>query len=377
MKILILGGTGAMGHHLVQLLADRGEEVTVTSRSARSSQERLRYIQGDAKEMGFLSAILNEEHWDVIVDFMVYSTRAFKERIRALLEATSHYVFLSSSRVYAQSGSPLTETSPRLLDVSPDATFLASDEYSLSKARQEDILRHSGKDHWTVIRPYITYSEERLQLGVLEKEEWLYRALRGRTIVFSKDIHSKSTTMTYGGDVAAAIAHVVGQTAALGEVFHITAAHSVAWADVLALYLEVLEKHLGQRPKVLLQNLKQFMRCKHSKYQIIYDRLFDRRFDSSKIYQLAGMPDFTPADAGLKRCLEQFLDQPRFREIDWITEALMDRQTRERAPFREIKGLEGKLCYCLFRYFGAPPSFRRLAVRVRSLVLRTKHCRKK
>ena len=40
------------------------------------------------------------------------------------------------------------------------------------------------------------------QLGVLEKELWLYRALNGRTIVFSKDIAEKSTTLTYGYDVA-------------------------------------------------------------------------------------------------------------------------------------------------------------------------------
>ena len=56
-----------------------------------------------------------------------------------------------------------------------DEEYLKTDEYALSKARQEDILHRSGKNNWTVIRPYITYSEIRLQLGVLEKELWLYR----------------------------------------------------------------------------------------------------------------------------------------------------------------------------------------------------------
>jgi hypothetical protein len=111
---------------------------------------------------------------------MIYTTQSFKERVNFLLDATSQYVFFSSSRVYADSEIPITEDSSRLLDVSQDKKFLSTDEYSLAKARQENILRKSKRKNWTIIRPYITYSENRLQLGILEKEEWLYRALQGR-----------------------------------------------------------------------------------------------------------------------------------------------------------------------------------------------------
>ena len=38
MKILALGGTGAMGVDLVKILARRGENMTVTSRSERASE---------------------------------------------------------------------------------------------------------------------------------------------------------------------------------------------------------------------------------------------------------------------------------------------------------------------------------------------------
>lgn len=40
MKILVLGGTGAIGVDLVQILADRGSEVHVTSRQERKSKHR-------------------------------------------------------------------------------------------------------------------------------------------------------------------------------------------------------------------------------------------------------------------------------------------------------------------------------------------------
>ena len=64
----------------------------------------------------------------------------------------------------------------------------------LAKARQEDLLFNSGNNNWTIVRPYITYSENRFQLGIYEKEGWLNRALSGNDIIFSRDIGDCITT---------------------------------------------------------------------------------------------------------------------------------------------------------------------------------------
>lgn len=350
MKVLVLGGTGAMGVHLVQLLSNNGHETIVTSRKYQHSEGKVHYVKGNAHEINFLQKVLREYRWDAIVDFMVYTTSNFKERVKLLLNATSQYVFLSSARVYADSDSPITESSSRLLDVSQDKEFLSTDEYSLSKARQEDILINSGNTNWTIIRPYITYSQNRLQLGVLEKEEWLYRALQGRTIVFSSDINSRTTTLTYGLDVSKGIMAVIGSSNSLGETFHITTGKSNSWKDILDIYLEVLEKHLGHKSKVLLQDLKKFLECKDAKYQILYDRLFNRRFDNSKITRFIDKDSLTKIELGLKSCLEKFLKNPKFNAINWKTEALKDRQTKEHTPLKEIQGLKQKIKYLIFRY---------------------------
>ena len=119
MKGLVLGGTGAMGSHLVEILSNAGIITVVTTRKYRPSRNNIKYLQGNAHEMDFLYTIL-EERWDAIIDFMVYSTEEFKARIELLLSATAHYIFLSSSRVYADSKLPITEESSRLLDVSKD-----------------------------------------------------------------------------------------------------------------------------------------------------------------------------------------------------------------------------------------------------------------
>lgn len=348
MKVLVLGGTGAMGAHLVGQLVASGAEVAVTSRSRRGSVPGLCYIQGNAHDETFIREILRES-WDAIVDFMVYSTEEFAERIDLLLSSAGQYVFLSSARVYADCAGAITEDSPRLLDVSKDTEFLASDEYALSKARQENLLFDAGCDNWTVIRPYITYGEERLQLGFLEKEGWLYRALHGRSIVFSKDVCFKATTLTYGMDVARAILAVIGRAQASGNVFHITSPKSISWGRVLSIYVDIFEERSGVRPKVLLQDLNGVCAWHRPKYQILYDRMYDRIFDNSKINRYINTDDFVDPELGLKRGLESFLDAPRFLSIDWRAEALKDRFSTERSLLSEVGGLKQKLKYFVFR----------------------------
>lgn len=104
MRILILGGTGAMGKPLVEILSRSlpNSQIIVTSRSARESRSNITYIMGDAHNNIFLKDILKDK-WDVIVDFMVYNTQCFADRVDLLLCSTSQYIFLSSSRVYANS----------------------------------------------------------------------------------------------------------------------------------------------------------------------------------------------------------------------------------------------------------------------------------
>lgn len=349
MKVLILGGTGAMGVHLVQLLSNSGVEVVVTSRKSQELDGNVKFIQGNAHDIGFLQLVLCD-HWDAIVDFMSYSTENFNKRVNMLLNATKQYVFLSSSRVYADSESPLVEASPRLKDCSEDEEFLSTDEYSLRKARQEDILRNSGRKNWTIIRPYITYSENRLQLGVLEKEEWLYRALHGRSIVFSSDIVLRNTTMTYGLDVSKGIQSVIGSFNSFGDTFHITTDDSNSWDHILGIYLDVLTKHLGYRPKVKMLDLDSFLKIKPTKYQIIFDRFFNRRFDNTSIGHYIDIDSFVKIDEGIVACLNEFLKYPKYDSIDWKYEALKDRKTAEHTSLTEIRGIKKKMRYLYFRY---------------------------
>ena len=344
MKILVLGGTGAMGIPLVQMLKKSGHEVYVTSRRSIASDGNLHYIQGNAKDNDFLTALLQQDY-DAIVDFMIYSSKELESRLSSLLSHTKQYVFFSSCRVYAASDAPITEASPRLLDVCKDLTYLQTDEYALAKARQENLIMANGKNNWTIIRPYITYNDQRLQLGVFEKENWLYRAIHGRTIVFPKDIAEKKTTLTYGPDVAAIVAALIGNTKAFGQVFHIVNPEATTWEYILQLYLDKIEQKTGRRPKVNLIESSLELQKLCNPWQIRYDRLFDRIFDSSKVSLICPGYHYMSMKEGLGKCMENFLDHPVWLGINWNFEAWADGQSKEFATLNEMEGIRCKAGY--------------------------------
>ena len=350
MNILLLGGTGAMGVHLTKILSENtNNKVFVTSRKERNSnKENIHFIAGNAKEDDFLDSILKKEEWDCIVDFMVYTTEEFKNRSQKLLSSCSQYVFLSSSRVYADSATPITEDSPRLLDVCKDETYLKTDEYGLTKARQENILFESGRKNFTIIRPYITYSENRLQLGVLEKETWLFTALNCEALVFSKDIASHTTTLTYGFDVARGIAAIIGKKEAYGQAFHITGNRSIKWQEVFDLYAKVLKEN-GVNFEPILKEKTHRLDYEASKYQVIYDRYFDRVFDNSKIAKFIDIESFVKPEEGLKNCLEAFIKKPEFNFVNSREIVSILNNTGHKLSISRISGFKQKLKLILLK----------------------------
>ncbi len=321
------------------------------SRSVRKNYDNIHYIQGNAKDNDFIFSLL-KQNFDVIVDFMVYKTDEFAERVYFFLKSVKQYVFFSSSRVYAKSKEPITEESPRLLDVCKDQEYLTTDEYALAKARQEDLLKGSGQSNWTIIRPYITYNTERIQLGVYEKEQWLYRALNGKTIVFSKDIAEKMTSLTYAPDVALGIYKVIGNPKAYGEAIHFVSPYSMKWNDILNIYLDAIEKYTGKRPKVKMLDTYEPIKNLLNKYQVEYDRLYDRIFDSAKADKIIGekieyLSISKGADIVIKNFIEANCD---FLNINWYYEVCMDCIANEWTPIWKIKGIKGKLRYLKYRF---------------------------
>ncbi|MBQ4423506.1 MAG: NAD(P)H-binding protein [Clostridia bacterium] len=331
-RILLLGGTGAIGTHVAPELLRRGFSVVITSRSAHVSNERgITYREGDAKNEAFLDTLL-AERFDAIIDFMIYSTEAFRARCEKLLTHTDHYVFLSSYRVYGDSGcAPITEESPRLLDSVNDPEYLKTDEYGLAKARQEDILNASPHRNYTIIRPSITYAGDRFQLGTMEANEFLVRALNGKTVVFPKEMLSKRAAMTWAGDVGKMIARLVLNEAAYGETYTAASAETVTWNNVLKIYQKILGMQVKYVPLSVYEGIV------GRPWQIKYDRMLHRIVDNTKILLATGMKqsELMPLYQGLRIELGKFAAAPSFRPVNEAMQERFDRALVE--PVAEKK----------------------------------------
>ena len=306
-RVLLLGGTGAMGRYLAPELAARGYTVLITSRSKHVSDDpAITYLKGNAKKKPFFRKLMRERY-DAIVDFLIYNTESFAARRDALLSHTDHYLFLSSYRVYADAGlTPLTEESPRLLETVQDPEYLRTDEYALTKARQEDLLRASGRRNYTIIRPAITYSYGRFQLGNLEAHAFLRKITYGEPVLFPEEILDKQTTMTWAGDVAKMIASLVLNEAAFGETYTAATSEHHSWREILGYYRERVDLDLMPIPA------EEYIERVRHPWQIRYDRLFDRVVDNRKILRATGLEqsDLTPLKDGLLAEFTRFLNDP-------------------------------------------------------------------
>ena len=299
-KVLVLGGTGAMGVYLVPELAAMGYEVKVISwDEVVSDNPLITYIKADGKDIGYLQELLKEK-FDGIIDFLMYPAEQFKERYKLLLQNTGHYIYLSSYRVYNGAETPITENSPRLLDNSKDKSFLATDDYSLFKARGEDILQNSKYHNWTIVRPAITYSKRRFQLVTLEAPVVVARALKGLPVVLPKEALSVQGTMSWGGDVAKMFAGLILNPAAYGEAFTLATAEHHTWGEIAEYYKEIIGLDYIAADK---EDYLKIMGSLGARYQLEYDRLFDRVVDNSKILRIAGLKqeDFMPLRVGLEK----------------------------------------------------------------------------
>jgi 2'-hydroxyisoflavone reductase len=153
LKVLILGGTGFIGPHLVRECVARGHAVTIFTRGRRDAAlppgiERLvgdRMIN-DTIPQGNLKA-LEGRRWDVVFDDSATDPRWVRQSA-TLLRDSGRYMFVSSTGVHLPYRSPKNdETAPLVL--TPDN----SPEYGVRKAQSERVVIDTFGDRGYVVRP--------------------------------------------------------------------------------------------------------------------------------------------------------------------------------------------------------------------------------
>ena len=291
-KVLVLGGTGAMGVYVVPELLEMGYKVDVLSLDERTSDNpSLRYFQvANAKVEDTIRPFLENGNYDGIVDFMLYTTKTFTTRHKLLLDNCKHYIYLSSYRVYADEQHPITESAPQLLDVSKDEDMLATDTYALAKAKQEDILENSAYNNWTAIRPAITFSKFRYQLVTLEAEVIVHRAKLGKKVLLPEGAMKAQATMTWGRDVARMIARLLFNEKAMREHYTVATSEHNTWETVASYYHDLIGLEYEVIPTDdFLKLIDPEDPFRGPRWQLEYDRMYDRIVDNTKMLEATGL----------------------------------------------------------------------------------------
>ena len=153
-RILVLGGTGYIGPHLVEHAIKQGHTVTLFNRG----QTKPGLFPGVEKLIGDRSkpdghAALKGRTWDVVYDLPTGTPKWIVDAAAVLKGNVGQYVFVSSTAAYKDfTASYPTEESPAQDPAPIEGPDAASAQYGPRKVRCEMLVREAYKTA-TIVRP--------------------------------------------------------------------------------------------------------------------------------------------------------------------------------------------------------------------------------
>ena len=153
LKLLILGGTGFLGPHIVEAATKRGHTMTLFNRGKTHPGlfPNLEKLHGDRKND---MKALENRRWDAVIDTSAYIPADVTRSATLLGPNISHYLLISTISVYAKLDQPgQDENAPLAATSDPDAEDVSNENYGALKALCEQAARKSIPAKTTVIRP--------------------------------------------------------------------------------------------------------------------------------------------------------------------------------------------------------------------------------
>ncbi len=153
LDILVLGGTGFIGPHMVREALRRGHRVTLFNRGRTNNAlfPDLETIRGDRNNG--LDGLRNRR-WDAVVDNSGYVPRHVRDSARLLAPNVGRYLFISTVSVYADFTISNAESSPLAAIDDESIEQVTGETYGPLKALCEQRVRTEVDDErLTILRP--------------------------------------------------------------------------------------------------------------------------------------------------------------------------------------------------------------------------------
>jgi len=315
MKVLFIGGTGTISGSITrQLSAIDSFELTLLNRGSRNRAlpENIRTIKGDINNEEEMRALLKDEFFDVVCEFIAFTPEQVSRDIRLFEGRTKQYIFISSASAYQKplSNYLITESTP-----------LANPywQYSRDKAACEQVLMDAYRSAgfpFTTVRPSHTYADGSIPLAIHgAKGPWseLMRMKEGRPVIVPGDGQTL-WTVTHSMDFAKAFIGLLGNPHAIGEAVHITSDESLTWNKIY----EIVGDALGVKPKLVHVATDTLVALRPElNGPLNGDKSVNVVFDNTKIKRL--VPGFAATirfDTGVRQSLECLMNRPELHGVD-------------------------------------------------------------
>ena len=236
MKVLVVGGSQFNGFALVQELVRRGHDVTVVNRGRTDAPfpDGVRRLTADRTDRDRMAEVLGGEEFDCVHDMCAYHPEDVELMIDLLRGRVGHYVFVSSTVIYARS---------MLLPITEECAVDRSEhqiEYGLHKLLCEDRLLEefasSGFPATTVALSMVMGPRN----IVPDREQRMFvRLLRGRPVL----ILGRGTALGQIGDVddqAEALCEVMGRPVTFGQRYNVSGGQYFSDEGYVDLFADVV-----------------------------------------------------------------------------------------------------------------------------------------
>ena len=155
MRILVLGGTGFIGPHIVRYALARGHTLTLFNRGRTNTElfPEVEKLRGDRNDD--LEALKGRE-WDVVIDNSASIPRWVRQSAELLEDSAELYLFTSSLSVHADfSKEGITEDDPVATIDDPTVEQITGETYGPLKALCEQEAEKAFPGRALVIRPHL------------------------------------------------------------------------------------------------------------------------------------------------------------------------------------------------------------------------------
>ena len=317
MKVLLIGGTGIISMAITRQLSTNPRfDLYLLNRGNRNTDlpSNIKIIKGDINNEQDISEKIKDLSFDVVCNFIAYIPKDVERDYNLFKNKTKQYIFISSASAYQK---PLSNY------IITEGTTVSNPywEYSRNKIFCEEFLLKKYREEKfpiTIIRPSHTYDERSVPLGVHGKNgSWqvIKRMKEGKPVI----IHGDGTslwTMTHNSDFAKGFIGLLGNSHALGEIFHITSDESLTWNQIY----QSIANALGVELKAVHVS-SEFLNEVGPQYNFLGSLIGDKSnsvvFDNSKVKK--AVPDFCANknfDQGIKETIDYILKHPEYQKED-------------------------------------------------------------